>query len=97
MDVIENHAYHRLLLLYKGVMTTSDLGASAEPGSIDDATTGYGIGAWYLLNGDEERARATFQAILDGGKWPAFGYIAAEAEVVRTTMQQEAERKAAGG
>ena len=47
------------------------------------ATQGYGVGNWYLYNGDEDRALEIFERIIEGTSWAAFGYIAAEAEVAR--------------
>ena len=85
MDVIENGAYHRLLLLYKGVLTPDDL--LAAPTSMDaalhDATAGYGIGTWHLYNGRQAEALGWYRRIYAGPQWAAFGYIAAEAELAR--------------
>jgi tetratricopeptide (TPR) repeat protein len=86
MDLIENHAYHRRLLLYKGELSIHDLmprddDAAASPLSV--ATYGYGLGAWYLAQGDTTRAVETFRGVLDTGFWPAFGFIAAEADLAR--------------
>ncbi len=83
MDIIENFAYHKLLLFYKGEMTASELLGSAEAESIDDATLGYGVGAWHLVNGEADQAMEIFRRIVDGPAWPAFGHIAAEAELAR--------------
>jgi tetratricopeptide (TPR) repeat protein len=84
-DVFENFAYHRLLLLFKGEMSPEAVGAAPEPSpvgpAIDDATLGYGLGAWHLANGRREAALAQFRRVLDGGAWPAFGHVAAEREV----------------
>ena len=88
MRIIENFAYHELLLLYKGERTPEQvLGSLAEPGpvgqGIDDATRGYGVGAWYLVNDRQAEALAIFRLVVDGTAWPAFGHIAAEAELAR--------------
>ena len=83
MDIIENFAYHKLLLLYKGETTASERLGSAEAGSIDDATLGYGIAAWHLVNGEADQAQKLFEQIVQGPMWPAFGHIAAEAELAR--------------
>ena len=83
MDIIENFAYHKLLLLYKGEVTVSDLLGTAESGSIEDATLAYGIAAWRLVNGEADEAHALFEQIIEGPMWPAFGYTAAEAELAR--------------
>ena len=82
MDIIENHAYHRRLLMYKGELNPDDLlGDSASP--LDLATQGYGVGNWYLCNGETDRAVVIFRRMVSGPYWPAFGYIASEVELVR--------------
>ena len=85
MDVIENFAYYKLLLTYQaegdGEGHIEDLLGSEDIKSIEDATLAYGVGAWYLLNGDIEQATDIFQKIVDGPDWPAFGHIAAEVEL----------------
>lgn len=83
MEIIENTAYHRLLLLFKGELDESDLlGAGGD--ALQNTTIAYGVGAWHLVNGRAERAEEIFREIVDGaGSWAAFGYIAAEAELAR--------------
>ncbi len=83
LDVIENTAYHRLLLMYKGELPVDSLLSASSSGALDDVTTAYGVGNWYLYNGDAARAREIFQRIVATGNWPAFGAIAAEAELRR--------------
>ena len=87
MEIIENNAYHRRLLMYKGEVEPQellDLRAEADPDTaLQIATQGYGVGNWYLVNGDEEAAREVFERILEGTSWAAFGYIAAEADLHR--------------
>lgn len=82
MDIIENQAYYRLLLLYKGEVSPEDLRAGAR-GDLDPPTLGYGLGNWHLYNGRPEEAVRLFQEVLAGGNWPAFGYVAAEADLKR--------------
>ncbi len=83
MDIIENFAYHKLLLLYKGDLKVDGLTSSAEDGSIEDATLAYGIAAWHLVNNENDQAQAMFRQIVEGPMWPAFGHTAAEAELAR--------------
>ncbi len=88
MELIENFAYHELLLLFKGEMSAQQvLHSDAEPGPvgqpIDDATRGYGVGAWHLVNGRDEQARAIFRQVVETTGPAAFGHIAAEAELAR--------------
>jgi len=83
MDIIENTAYQRLLLLFKGELAEEDLLAAGED-ALQNTTTAYGVGAWHLVEGRSERAFEIFEGIVAGeGPWGAFGYIAAEAEVAR--------------
>jgi tetratricopeptide (TPR) repeat protein len=83
MDILENGSYHRRLLMYKGVEKPEAL---LDPANADDltmATQGYGVGNWYLVNGDTARAREIFERVVAGRSWSAFGYIAAEADLQR--------------
>ena len=82
MDVIENVAYHKLLLMYAGDIAPEEL-AQQDPTTTDGATILYGIGNWYFYNGQPERASPIWQRIVDGNQWSAFGEIAAEAELAR--------------
>lgn len=85
LDVIENEAYHRLLLLFQSQRAGEDLLASARTAdAIRHATVAYGVGAWRLVNGDTAGAAAVFREILTGPQWAAFGYLAAEAEIARS-------------
>ena len=83
MDIIENDAYHQLLLLYKGELPVDSLisssGDSAD--AVQDATIAYGVGNWYLYNGRKTEAVSLFRDVMRNTQWAAFGYIAAEAEL----------------
>lgn len=81
-DIIENDAYHRLLLMYKNQGDADALLASASGGT-DRATLGYGVGNWHLYNGRRDRAIAVFRSVVAGGQWASFGAIAAEADLHR--------------
>ena len=84
LDVIENAAYHDLLLMYKGERTAEDLLEPEDEASPSGAAVAYGVGNWYLYNDRHSEALEVFSRILeDRSQWPAFGYIAAEAEVAR--------------
>ncbi|HEX5576969.1 MAG TPA: tetratricopeptide repeat protein [Gemmatimonadaceae bacterium] len=85
MNVIENDAYHRLVLLYKGELPVDSVLAMSPSGemSVTDATAAYGIANWHLYNGRTAEARRIFERIIAGGQWGAFGYIASEAELAR--------------
>lgn len=88
MEILENDAYHELLLMYAGERTPEDVlgpagdGADTLPG-LQFATRGFGVGHWYLVEGRTEEALALFERVVEGTAWPAFGHIAAEAELAR--------------
>jgi hypothetical protein len=85
MEVIESGGYLDLLLLHKGEKTPEDIiGPSGQDVTLESTTAGYGVGAWYLINGDTTQAQSVFRRVLAGGdQWAAFGFIAAEAEMAR--------------
>jgi tetratricopeptide (TPR) repeat protein len=83
MDVIENGAYHARLLMYKGLRTPESVLNLNTADDIQVATQGYGVGNWYLVNGDRAKARELFDRVLAGKATTAFGFIAAEADVKR--------------
>ncbi len=83
-EIVENFAYLDLLLMYKGELTPEQVLADVEPGSIEFSSRAYGVANWYRQDGDwTTQAEELFDAIVDGEAWPAFGYLAAEAELAR--------------
>jgi len=84
LDVIENASYHRLLLMDAGRLTPEEL-LRESPSAIDGATQHFGVAHWYLANGEHDRARELLEKVIAGGQWASFGYIAAEAELRRST------------
>ena len=83
MKVLENTAYFRRMLMYKGEISPDSLLAQGETDALQYVTQGYGVGNWFLANGDSVKAFDIFEKVLDSGYWAAFGFIAAEADVVR--------------
>jgi tetratricopeptide (TPR) repeat protein len=84
LDIIENQAYYDLLMLFKGSLSETDLLGEGEGVTLNGTTVAYGVGAWHLVEGRTDRAMEIFQEIREGtAQWPAFGYIAAEAELAR--------------
>ena len=86
MEIIENRSYHRLLLLFKGELAPDSVVAAGAL-ALDVATLGYGLGAWYLLNGRGGEARSWWQRVRAGGNWHTFGFIAAETDLARDTRR----------
>jgi tetratricopeptide (TPR) repeat protein len=83
MRILENDAYHKRLLLYKGELPADSVLAFDNPDPVQVATYGYGVANWHLYNGRREQAAQLFRRILEGRNWAAFGFIAAEAELAR--------------
>lgn len=81
MTIIENDAYHKLLLFYKGEIDENDLDANTSLGSSEAVQ--YGIANWHHYNGEIETAKAMYEYLIKNGNWAGFGYIAAEADLSR--------------
>ncbi len=96
MEVIENQAYHRLLLMYKGELPVDSLlpRATAERPSVQDVTVAYGVANWHLYNGRRDDAERLLRQIIASRQWGAFGYIAAEAELARMSGRTPPARRA---
>ena len=87
MDILENDSYHRRLLMYKGMLPADSLLRPDTTDALAVATQGYGVANWHLYNGRPDAADSLFRLIVDGDYWPAFGHIAAEAELARNASR----------
>ena len=86
MNIVENDSYYRRCRMYQGHLSPdSVIRASSGQGDAELAlaTQGYGVGNWYLYNGDSARAKDVFEKIIASGYFGAFGFIGAEAELAR--------------
>ena len=83
MDILENTAYHRRLLMYKGLDKPEALLNTESPDPTQIATQGYGVANYYFVMGDRAKARQVLEKIVAGAGWNAFGFIAAEADLQR--------------
>lgn len=84
MNVIENDSYHKRLMMYKGEIPADSLLSVSNDNPDQDlalATQGYGVGNWYLYNGDTTKAVEIYEKVIAGKHWSAFGFIAAEADL----------------
>lgn len=82
LDVIENFSYHKLMLMYRGEIAPEELLDEPLQGT-DGPTILYGVGNWYLYNGNPGRAEEIFRRVISLNVPAAFGTIAAEAELAR--------------
>jgi tetratricopeptide (TPR) repeat protein len=89
-DIIENHVYHKMLLVFRGDLDAAEVtgvggvtGATDMKGdAIQNKTLGYGLARHHFLSGDAKAGEAALRTIAAGSS-PAFGSIAAEADLAR--------------
>jgi len=77
------NAYSRRLQLYRGEIGPDAVLTAADTDDVQVATLAYGVGNWYLVRGDKVEARKWFEKSVQSGGWPAFGFMASEAELRR--------------
>ncbi|MFD2034933.1 tetratricopeptide repeat protein [Belliella marina] len=90
LDIIENEAYFKRILMYKGEINPEellDVDANASDQKLQYVTQGYGLGNYYLTQGDTVKAKSIFQNVLNTGYWSAFGYIASEMELAKLSNE----------
>jgi tetratricopeptide (TPR) repeat protein len=83
LEIIENADYYKLIKVYKGQLKAENVLAeiSEDADSLSNATIGYGLGNWFLYNGQRTQAEKVFRQVTAGNQWASFGYIAAESEL----------------
>jgi len=77
------NAYRQRLRLYRGEVSPDSVLTPADTGDVAVATLSYGVGNWHLVRGDTAQARRWFERAVASGGWPAFGFMAAEADLRR--------------
>jgi len=82
--------YLSLVRFFQGRMPESDAVPPRPPaGNKDDETelkfdtVGYGVGNWYLYNGNKAKAQEYFGEVVKGNVWMTWGYIGSELEVAK--------------
>ncbi|MEO5858177.1 MAG: tetratricopeptide repeat protein [Pyrinomonadaceae bacterium] len=82
LEVIENEDYLKLIKLNRDEERPEKLLSTiqGDANTLGSASLGYGIGNYFLYNGDAEKAGVIFRKIVSGDQWASFGYIAAEVE-----------------
>ena len=82
MAIIENMTYHEILKLYQGKNEPLKMEKTIRSGSsLTNATFAFGLGNYYSINGNEQKAKEIFGLVVNGNQWSSFGYIAAEARL----------------
>ena len=75
--------------MYKGVHAPEDL-LRAGGDALTRETYAYAVGNWYFCTGRRDEARALWQSVAASPYWPAFGHVAAEAELARLDRDRAA-------
>ena len=85
LDIIESGDYYKLIKLYQGKLKAEDLlkEIGGKSDTLNNVSLGYGLGNWFLYNGEKEKAAKIFRQITAGNQWASFGYIAAEIDLSR--------------
>lgn len=78
-----NNAYRQRLTLYRGEIKPEHVFTPADTADVQVATLSYGLGNWYLVNGDTAKAKSYFDRSVKSGGWPGFGFIVSEVELRR--------------
>ena len=77
------YAYVSRLKLYRGEIAPDALVSPSDTADVQVATLNYGLGNWYLIQGDTAKATAAFERSVASGGWPGFGFMVSEAELRR--------------
>ena len=87
MEPGENTAYYARLLMYKGLKQPEELLSTdpAETTDLEIVTMGFGIGNYYLMNGEAEKGYAVMERVIKAGDesdcYFAFAYLASKVEL----------------
>jgi tetratricopeptide (TPR) repeat protein len=83
MNVIENTAYYRACLFYKGELNQSDIYPVSEGDAPSNTALKYAFANWLYYTGYKENAAVILKEIVAGDDWQSFGFIAAESDLAR--------------
>ncbi|MFN0180104.1 MAG: tetratricopeptide repeat protein [Gemmatimonadales bacterium] len=80
--------YARRLQLYRGTIGPDAVVTPTDSANVAVATLSFGLANWFLVQGDTTKARIWLDRVVASGGWPAFGFIAAEAELARLAARK---------
>lgn len=88
MTLHQEEGYFERLLMYKGLIEPDTLlqrsaNAPFDKHHVATQVRKYGVGNYYLSEGDSSRGQKILNEIVDGRYWAAYEYIAAEADLAR--------------
>jgi len=82
IELIENHSYHTILKIYQGTIDPITLeNKIMNEQSLQNTTIAFGLGNYYDINGNKDKAQNIFKSITKGNQWSSFGFIAAESKL----------------
>lgn len=82
-ELAENQDYYDILMMYKTGDESKLVEKIQNQQTISSSTLGYGLGNYYLMKGQKQKAKEIFEKVVAGNQWSGFGFIAAEAELAR--------------
>ncbi len=88
LEIIENTAYFRLCLFFRGDLDLEDLQPPGRESAFPDEAYDYGLGAWFYLEGRHQEAAARWLGLIEKANWASFAVIAAEADYLRLFQEQ---------
>ncbi|MEK7403228.1 MAG: tetratricopeptide repeat protein [Gemmatimonadota bacterium] len=77
------NAYSQRIAMYRGLTPPAQLVTPADTADVQASTLSFGLGNWYLIQGETTKARAAFEGSIAAGGWPGFGFILSEIELKR--------------
>lgn len=80
MNIIENFAYYRACLFYKGEIAYENV-LPEDISGVGNAGLVYGFANWHLYNDRHQEAVEIMEQLVKEPSWAAFGYIAAEVDL----------------
>ena len=79
MNLIENNSYLIILNLYKDSNSQIEIEKKIfKEESLNNITVAFGLGNFYLLKGETEKAYKIYNLITNSDQWSSFAYIGAE-------------------
>ena len=79
MNLIENNSYLIILNLYKDSNSLIEIEKKIlKEESLNNITVAFGLGNFYLLKGETEKAYKIYNLITNSNQWSSFAYIGAE-------------------
>ena len=79
MNLIENNSYLIILNLYKDSNSLIEIEKKIfKEESLNNITVAFGLGNFYLLKGETEKAYKIYKLITNSNQWSSFAYIGAE-------------------